>query len=114
MRVLHAITFGAEPLAIRDQHVVEAVDRVMIAEGVAERRRTDQLDAGRILVDEKQRMGAGVRAVGEPGLQDEIVGVVGAGDVPLLAGDAVTAGHAPRARLQSNPTSEPGPASVIA
>ena len=54
---------------------------------------------GRFLVDEEERVGARVRAVREPRLQDEIVGVVRARDVPLLAVDAVSALGAPRRRL---------------
>ena len=86
---------------------------MVIAEGVAEGRRAHQLDAGLVLVDEEERVRAGVRAVREPRLQDEVVGVVRARDVPLLAGDRVAARGAPRGGLDGR-RREPEPLSVIA
>ncbi len=99
MRVAHAAALVAETVGLGHDHVAEAIGRVVGAEGVAEGRRAQHFDAGRRLVDEEQRVGAGVRPVRDPRLQDEVVGVVGARDVPLLAGDRVATLGASRRRL---------------
>ena len=113
MRVLHAVTVAADALVRRHGDVVEAIDGMVIAERVTERRRAHELDARHVLVDEEQRVLAGMRTVRELRLQDEVVGVVRARDVPLFAGDA---GSRPRAasRTVSMSTSDPEPLSVIA
>ena len=46
VRVPHAIAFGTESLTLRHEDVVEAKDRMVIAEGVAECGRAHQLDPG--------------------------------------------------------------------
>ena len=61
----------------------------------------------------KSESGARVRAIRDPRLQDEIVRVVRARDVPLLAVDAVSALRA-RAPWSRPIASEPEPLSVIA
>ena len=50
-------------------------------------------------VDEEEAMGAGMGAVGELGLEDEMIGVIGAGDMPFLAVQDVVLALAARRRL---------------
>src|SRR5688500_8389265 len=68
---------------------------MMIAEGVAEGRYANQLDAGLVVVDKEERVRPGVRPVGEPCLENEEVRVVRARDVPLLARNPVAVRDAP-------------------
>ena len=94
--------------------VVEAVGRVMIAEGVAEERRAHAPRCRAVSWSMKNsECGARVRAVREPRLQDEVVRVVRARDVPLLAARSRSR-RARAARSSRSSTSEPEPLSVIA
>ena len=50
-------------------------------------------------VDEEEAVGAGMGAAGELGLEDEMIGVIGAGDMPFLAVQDVVPAVAPRRGL---------------
>ena len=59
----------------------------------------DQGDARGFHIDEEQAVGAGMGAAGELGLEDEMIGVIGAGDMPFLAVQDVIPALAPGRRL---------------
>ena len=76
----------------RDPHVLEDELRVPVGEGVHVVRIVLDPDAGHVVVDEEERREVAI-AVDDVGVEDHEVGVVGAGDEPLLAVEHVLAGR---------------------
>src|SRR5579885_438482 len=85
MGELHPPAFRADAIAGRNPDILEAVDGMVGGIAVAVGRRAQQPDAGRVHVDEEQAMRPRMRAALELGLEDEVIRVIGAGDMPFLA-----------------------------
>ena len=114
LRELESPSDLAEDPVVADAHVLEGEDRVLEDERVHVRRRPDQTHAGRVLVDEEDRR---LRRVAvDVRVEQEEVGDVAGGDVPLLAGDrpCVVASRRRASVVSTIVGSEPAFSSVIA
>ena len=91
----HAPAFLADAVGDGHADVLEAVDGMMGGVVVGIGGGADQSDARGFHIDEEEAVGAGMGAAGELGLEDEMIGVIGAGDMPFLAVQDVIPALAP-------------------
>ena len=79
----HPVALGTDQVRRRDPDVLEGDDRVVMADRVGVGGRADHANAWGGQVDQEHGVLAGVRAAGQLGLEEGIVGRVIRGDVPL-------------------------------
>ena len=97
VRQLVGLPHPAEDRRRRHADVLEDELRVAVGERVHVVGVVLQRHAGRVVVDEEERRQAAVVALDDDAVEDHEVGVVGAGDEPLLAvEDVVAGGRVPR------------------